>query len=240
MIPGMETTLMKETIYTIPINEAFDKYDGCPVCRLYKDLEKASLDYIMGAAMMEPDVRVSTNRQGFCHTHLQKMLAEKNKLSLSLMLESHLPELDSALFSREVRVNAKDQELKKIRETAKNVESGCFVCDRVDVFMGHYYGNIFYLWRKELDFRDKFLRQPFFCVPHYSDLLARSEQGLPKKEQPEFINALSGICRAYLKTLNADISEFCKSFDYRFAGKGISEGAQNSAERASAFLTGAV
>jgi len=61
---------------------------------------------------------------------------------------------------------------------------------------------------------------------------------LPRKEQAAFINELSGICRAYLLSLETGVSEFCKSFDYRNAGKPLGEDAQTSVERAAAFLTG--
>ncbi len=65
-----------ETIYTIPVNEAFeasaaDKSCGCPICALYNKLEEDELDLILGASMMEPDVRVKTNEQGFCEKHLE-------------------------------------------------------------------------------------------------------------------------------------------------------------------------
>jgi hypothetical protein len=188
--------------------------------------------------MMEPDVRVSTNKQGFCRVHLHKMLAEKHKLSLALILESHLPELDAALFARAGTVAAKDADLKKIRKIAKEADRGCFICDRISVFMGHYYNNIFYLWRKEPDFREKFSRQPYFCVPHFADMAAQSEKYLPKKEQAEIIREMTGVCQEYLKSLGSGISEFCKSFDYRFAGKSVGERAQGSSERAAAFLAG--
>ena len=66
---------MKETIYTIPINDAYDVKCGCPICTIEKKLETESLEYIMGAAMMEPDVRLETNRLGlrqkrFCADHI--------------------------------------------------------------------------------------------------------------------------------------------------------------------------
>ena len=59
---------MNETIYTIPINEAFDACAadpscGCPFCRLYNMLETNEIDIILGAAMMEPDIRKKTNEQ---------------------------------------------------------------------------------------------------------------------------------------------------------------------------------
>lgn len=81
---------MAEQLYTIPINEAFDQGCGCPMCTLRKKLEDQSLSYIMGAAMMEPDIRIVTNKLGFCRAHFHRMLGMGNRLSLALMLESHL------------------------------------------------------------------------------------------------------------------------------------------------------
>ncbi|MBE7064154.1 MAG: hypothetical protein E7390_10290, partial [Ruminococcaceae bacterium] len=66
---------MRDTIYTIPLTDVFEPKDGCPLCRLYDILEERCVEYIMGAAMMEPDVRVETNRLGFCRHHYDMMLA---------------------------------------------------------------------------------------------------------------------------------------------------------------------
>ena len=57
-----------EKIYTIPVNEAFDrsatdKACGCPFCALYNMLEQNELDAVLGASMMEPDVRIETNKK---------------------------------------------------------------------------------------------------------------------------------------------------------------------------------
>ena len=43
--------------------------------------------------MMEPDVRIKTNEQGFCKTHYDMMFTRKNRLGMALMLESHLAEI---------------------------------------------------------------------------------------------------------------------------------------------------
>ena len=44
---------MKEQIYTIPVNEVYDTDCECPLCELEKKLEKETLDYALGAAMMD-------------------------------------------------------------------------------------------------------------------------------------------------------------------------------------------
>ena len=91
-----------EQIYTIPVHEAFeagaaDPACGCPMCALYRRLEENELDMILGASMMEPDIRIQTNKEGFCRTHYDMMFVRKNRLGMALTLESHLNELKKDL-----------------------------------------------------------------------------------------------------------------------------------------------
>ena len=74
---------MRESILTIPVTDIFEPKCGCPICRLRDTLEQRTVEYIMGAAMMEPDVRMETNKLGFCKTHFEQMRACKNRLSLA-------------------------------------------------------------------------------------------------------------------------------------------------------------
>ena len=80
---------MRESILTIPISEILEPKEGCPICRMRDMLEQRTVEYIMGAAMMEPDVRQKTNELGFCHRHYGMMFTRKNRLGLGLILESH-------------------------------------------------------------------------------------------------------------------------------------------------------
>ena len=84
-----------EQIYMIPVNESFDecaKSDvcECPICKMHEKLENKEVDTALGPAMMEPSTRLETNEKGFCHHHFEMMLQRPNKLSLALILESHL------------------------------------------------------------------------------------------------------------------------------------------------------
>ena len=49
---------MRESILTIPVNEVFEPRCGCPICAMRNTVEEHICEYIMGAAMMEPDVRM--------------------------------------------------------------------------------------------------------------------------------------------------------------------------------------
>ena len=76
---------MRDDITSIPISDVFEPKDGCPVCRLRDMLEERSVTYITGAAMMEPDVRIETNKKGFCNHHYKQMLENSKQLTIALM-----------------------------------------------------------------------------------------------------------------------------------------------------------
>ena len=62
---------MKEKIYTIPVNDAFDKDCECPLCAMYQELENNAVEYTMGPSYMEDDIRAETDKRGFCRKHLK-------------------------------------------------------------------------------------------------------------------------------------------------------------------------
>ena len=77
---------MKETIYTIPLNDAFHAEDECPFCRLERDAEQHALEFILGkqSSYMEDDIRMETDRMGFCKAHMKMVFDQNNKLGLAL------------------------------------------------------------------------------------------------------------------------------------------------------------
>jgi len=209
-----------EKIYTIPINEAFGHPDGCPLCVLRGKLETDSLTYILGAAMMEPDVRIDVNRQGFCARHLNALIQQSNRLSLALMMESILG---------------------RIREKGaagiQKLHGHCFVCSRVDGFMIHFLENIVYMWRTEHDFKDK-LAARRLCLPHTAALLPMAARLLGRGDCESFSRAVVGRALDRAQALQHDISAFCKSFDHRMAKQPLREEVKSAVERTAAFLGG--
>ncbi len=228
---------MKETIYTIPINEAYDKLDGCPICRLENDLEETSVDYIMGAAMMEPDVRIETNKVGFCPSHFKLMLTVKKRLSLALMLESYLNELcEKCLPEDTSKLNKKD--LESISSSLKSASDECFVCNQLHERMEKYYRNIIYLWRTDAEFRKKTQNQEFFCIHHLAELCEHAKKELDKKSIPSFLSDHMSAARKKAASLNEDVSAFCKSFDHRFANMPLTDSEKYAVENSIDFLNG--
>ena len=46
---------MQETIYTIPVTDAFSTECECPLCELYKKFEADNVNYYLGPYLMKPD-----------------------------------------------------------------------------------------------------------------------------------------------------------------------------------------
>jgi hypothetical protein len=235
IIPKGKNT-MRESILTIPVNEVFEPREGCPICRMRDTVEQHICEYIMGAAMMEPDVRIETNRLGFCFTHFSQLMKQNNRLSLGLMLNSHLEEMRTDIFEKKGIFAPKDAKAKK----AAAITETCFVCSKVQWGIDHMLETVFTMYAKDGKFKNLFKSQEFFCVPHYHYLVEKSADKMAKADRADFIKTLDEILVNYAKTLNSDVNDFCNSFDYRNAGKLHSaemEHVRTSVERAVAFLT---
>ncbi len=206
-----------EQIYTIPVNEAFeasasDAGCGCPFCALYNKLENDELDLILGASMMEPDVRIQTNKEGFCRTHYDMMFVRKNRLGMALTMESHLAQLRDEIKGGGLLTKPGERAISRIDQYKKS----CYVCRRIDFNFSHMLETAVYLWCEDESFREKMKAQPYFCLPHYHSLLSIARDRLGKKKFPEFEKLCAGIVNTYAEKLEGDISWFCKKFDYRY------------------------
>lgn len=226
---------MEEKIYTIPVNEAFESDDGCPFCRLFKKLEDDEIDLILGASMMEPDVRIETNKKGFCSTHFRKMFVGKNRLGLALILQSHLDtirkgvETKPSLLVKDAGAN-----------TAKFIEkldSTCYICDRIDGKLSKMFETAAILWEKDKSFREKCSSQKYFCFPHYRRFLSVASGRLSKKDYPEFLKSINEVEMKYFDKLTGDVAWFCKKFDYLYKDEPWGD-SKDAVERAIKLLSG--
>lgn len=224
---------MRDDICTIPVSEIFEEHDGCPICRMYEKAEKRIVEYILGDAMMEPDVRIATNKVGFCEHHYDKMLSTRGRLQLSLMLQTHIDEINKGIFNKKLlSAGKKGDKAGKISET-------CFICDKIEFGLSRMIETIYRTYETERDFREMFNSQPQFCLPHFERLVAEFDKKKMKRYGSEFIDNLTRITGEYSKKLYGDISEYCTVYDYRSAGeKKASEDAMNSVENTVNFLTG--
>lgn len=224
---------MRDSIYTIPVNEVFEPKCGCPICQLRDTLEQRSVEYIMGAAMMEPDVRIETNKHGFCKTHYDMMMKQKNRLSLALMLESRLIEMQENLTPGEP---VKSGGLFAKKEKVKT--DSCFVCNKIDWALERMFDTVIKLYGTQEEFRTLYAQQDYICLQHYKMITASARQSMDKKVLKSFLKVSEGLCRNYLDEVKNDVSHYCKMFDYRNSGADADWGnSRDSIERAIYFLT---
>ena len=226
---------MRDDITSIPISEVFEPRDGCPICRLRNTLEDRVVEYITGAAMMEPDVRIETNKQGFCIDHYRMMLKKRNRLGVALILESHLDEMEKRIYAGPPLLgkSAKNQ-----AKSAGQATGTCFVCGQLDWARERMLATVCRLWETEKDFRILFEEQPALCLPHFSVLAETAAKSINKKNVPDFVKAAAALSRKTLQELRGDVSHFCKMFDYRNSGENADWGnSRDAVERAVWYLT---
>lgn len=224
---------MRDDICTIPVSEVFEVNDGCPICRMKKTVEDHIVDYIMGAAMMEPDVRIETNKVGFCPDHYEKMLNHRGRLALALMLETHLDSIKKDVFSGGLfsGVGSKAKRAHQIGES-------CFICQKINWGMERMVETIYRCYETERDFRDLFNSQSQFCMPHFEMLVSGSNKKM-KRYGDEFLKNILRITNDSLLKLGNDVGNYCKMYNYHTDADSCDwENSKDSVERSIAFLTG--
>ena len=227
-----------EQIYTIPVNEAFDAVNenpalGCPFCILYKKLQNDELDIILGASMMEPDIRIKTNEQGFCHNHYSMMQRRKRMLGIGLMLESHLAEVEKKIDGPTLLGSKAQASISALGA----LESDCYVCSRIEKNISAMNATAVYLWESDPEFQKKFAKSPYFCLPHYRRMIDYASKKLNKRVFKGLYDVAHEIEKKQITSLQNDVSWFCKKFDYRYDEEPWYN-SKDSVQRTEKFLSG--
>lgn len=219
---------MRETICTIPVNEVFEQTGGCPICRMRDIIEQKYVDYITGAAMMEPDIRIMTNKSGFCERHFFKMLAvQGQRLPVCLTITTHLEEVEKKLLKSPDTSSAKG---------LAELENSCFVCDMIERNLSRALDTVYRSYKSEPEFRELFRKQEYLCLPHYRRILAegKSSSGAAYKDMTADAHKLTA---GYCRRLSKELRDFSDAFDHRNAGKPMPEPSRDAIERSVGFIT---
>ena len=217
---------MKEKIYTIPINEAYDEPCGCPLCRLERALEEEACAYALGAAMMEPDFRVNSNEKGFCRRHTEKLFALPNKLSLALVLDTGVGSIserldklfDKAKSAKSGGLFKKDgtaELCKELCDALAEYEKSCVICEKGAHTMARSCGTRVARWATEAEVREKFARAPGLCLPHLRAVMEEAARSMPKNRLGEFLQTLGENQKRDFAKIGEDVHRFTLKFDYR-------------------------
>ncbi len=150
------------------------------------------------------------------------MYADKNKLGVALMLNTHMNKtnrelkaladkdspLAKGLFSRKVD---KSPVVRYIEE----LESNCFVCQRINPVFDRYVHTIFHMWKKDPEFKEKLSSSKGFCTYHYGILYDKGAEFLNQNQYAEFLQVLNKVYFENMERVNSDVSWFIDKHDYR-------------------------
>ncbi len=214
---------MKEQLYTIPVNEAFDKDCECPVCAMYESLEQGALEFTLGPSYMEDDIRMVTDKVGFCDRHIEKMYERGNRLGLALMMKTHadrtineVKKLAGSAGSGKTGLFKKSTDAADpLARYLQDLEDSCFVCDRINNVFERYLDTMFYLYHNDSAFQNKLKNSKGFCNRHLKDILNRCRTKLDAKEAKDFAALVTDIYIKNMERVRDDLSWFIDKFDYR-------------------------
>lgn len=220
---------MKEKIYTIPVNEAFDTQDECPFCFLERDAEQRTIRYVLGpgASYMEPEVRGKTDKVGFCTHHMKKVYDYGNTLGGALILQTYYAclleefQAEAANFTPPAKKSLFGTKKKSKAEPwwqrlEKKVDS-CFLCNRLNYNMERYYHTFFYMLKDE-EFRAKVAGSKGFCLRHFGELMKIAEDKLPNAQRDWFYETVPALMEENLIRVKEDLDWLIAKYDYRNAG----------------------
>lgn len=238
-----------ETIYTIPVNDAYNADSECPLCLLRQKAEDNELDYYLGPSLMEPDTRKVTNKTGFCPDHMSKLNKRvTNRLGLALVIHTHLLDYDEditedlleAAPSKAGLIRGRSSDYKAVlKELADRIDkrtATCPVCDKMNKTIERYNEVIMHMFSHDSSFKQKFLNTKSHCLPHTAALLRTAASKLSQNDAAEFVTALAEGNNSYFKELEKDVEWFTQKFDYRNKDKSWGN-SKNAIQRSMRFLS---
>jgi len=192
---------------------------------MYKQLDQNAVDFIMGPAYMDEDIRDVTNVAGFCDDHLRKLYAVQNRLGAALLLHTHFKH-----FQKDITVSERggytsggglfkktESVAGRIAERITSQQSRCYLCEKIEGTFNRYLDTFFYMWPREKEMIPLVQSLPGFCMPHYGAMLKAAGASLSGKQLEEFLAVVVPLQQRAMDKLAGDLDWFIQKFDYRNA-----------------------
>ena len=211
---------MKEHIHTIPVIEALTEPGLCAFCAMMKKLDENAIRFILGPAYMEDDVRMKTNKTGFCKKHMEAMYKEQNRLGLALMLHTHVQDLNKNIKSIVDYVkkptlfgSGSDSYIDRLSGQMAATCEDCYVCESVNTTFERYVDTFFVLWFKGGQEAQLIESQKGYCLHHFTVMLKYVGR-LGAKKRKKFMSDILPAWQEFIKELETDLDWFVQKFDY--------------------------
>ena len=219
--------IMKEKLYTIPLNDALNENDECPFCYIKRKVEHDLIDFVLGSgsSYMESDVRDTTDSEGFCSHHFKMMFDYGNTLGNAWILKTHYfktldemkkefknfkPSQKQSIFSKKDIPNSNS-----IVKWLNKRENSCYICKRINDTFDRYLDTFFILYQHEVEFREKLANSKGFCLSHFKDLCELADSKLSQNSREEFYKVTFDLMDRNISRISDDVSWMVEKFDYR-------------------------
>lgn len=212
---------MKEQLYTIPVNDEFNEPCECPLCKIYDNLEQESIDFMLGPSYMEDDIRMETNKTGFCTKHIKQLYDRQNRLGIALMLHTHMKHTGEHIEKMVKSCNSSKKSLFGKKEKSplidyiKEIENSCYICNRIENVFDRYIKTVIHCYTHDDDFKKKFNESKGFCTKHYGMLYEYAKKTLNSSALNNFISDLNDIYINNFKRVTDELEWFIDKFDYK-------------------------
>lgn len=222
---------MKETLYTIPLMDAFRSGDECPFCAIERKLEQDALDYILGSASayMQSDIREKTNKLGFCRAHYKAMFQYGNTLGNAIMLSSYFKEMNAdlakklsgakpgkpSLFKRKKAEPEEESSNTALSQWIRAREQDCFVCQKQKETYKRYLDTFFMMVRTDTEFYKLMKQSKGFCLHHFATIIGEADQRLNGRQLEDFYKDVFALMTESMNRIDGELDWFIDKFDYR-------------------------
>lgn len=218
---------MKETLYTIPLMDAFHADDECPFCFIERNVEQDLLDFVLGSgsSYMESDVREQTDKAGFCREHFKKMFDYGNTLGNGWILKTHYIEMNKEL-KKQIKMFAPSkaslfgrrksgEEINSISAWVKERDASCYICKRFEDTYERYLDTFFFMYKKDDELKNIIKQSKGLCLHHFGDIMAMSDKQLNDRQKEEFYPLLFDVMEKSMERISEDVAWLVEKFDYR-------------------------
>jgi hypothetical protein len=189
------------------VHDAYQRGGECPLCDLEEAAEQTYLRSFQHSRVMEPSVRVQTNKEGFCADHHRKLYTGENKLGVGLVIHTRLQsvaaELDDILGK-----SVGKRGVPRAAERVRALEESCFLCRMLGQDRQRYAFTILYLWARDPDFPAVFRASRGFCLPHFRVMLEEGLRAMRGDRLERWLAEAGPLMQDSLRSLERDLHAF--------------------------------
>ncbi len=211
-------TRMKDHLETAPVIDAIRNHSLCPFCQLREMIERQTVERYLGGAVMEPDIRIRTNAVGFCRTHHQLLMAQKDYHGYALMMQTRLKTVATQLAPAIKGLAGislfGNKNTASLQRQLDEAAGRCLICENMADTVSRYMDIFMKLYREDEHFREDYGKGPGVCLYDLPLLTQKAQTHLAPKMRKSFLETVANQLSSTLDIAQEDLDALCSSFHY--------------------------